>query len=114
MNSPEKTKRIANKAGGVGGIGDRLPVAAHGGGGRTVFERPLRDFAGNPFEPQQGHLWPARAQGGQLAPQVLAGINPDTMTDNTGSVNSSSRPRGITFFVFDALRQADELGRREH
>jgi hypothetical protein len=36
------------------------------------------------------------------------------MTDNTGSVNSSSRPRGITFFVFDALRQADELGRREH
>jgi hypothetical protein len=26
MNSPEKTKRIANKAGGVGGIGDRLPV----------------------------------------------------------------------------------------
>ena len=26
MNSPEKIKRIANKAGGVGGIGDRLPV----------------------------------------------------------------------------------------
>ena len=76
MNSPEKIKRIANKAGGVGGIGDRLPVrpmeavaALYSKGHCEISLAILSSLS-------KAHLWRARAQGSQLAPQVLAGINP--------------------------------------